>query len=172
MSATPTSAANWLQSATEDQQRIEAVLRTLVTPESKLLHVGIGDSGLARRFSGLARWIEGLTVGADELTAAHSLNLPNYTVYFADKYNLRTFGLLEHVPFDFIIDNNLASYSPSPEHLEFLMLSYRHILKPGGRILTDEVGWRHRNELSLDDVLADTRLRIAKTWGSVLALAL
>jgi hypothetical protein len=51
---------------TPDQQRIEAHLPALLRPESAILHIGVGNSGLARSFSGAVARILGTTVDVEE----------------------------------------------------------------------------------------------------------
>lgn len=139
----PYSSLNWLGRATEDQRRIEGVLLKMVTPSSKVLHVGIGDSGLAQRFIQRVSLIEGITVGPDELTHALALQLPRYSVYLVDKYDERLPKILRDGPYDFIVDNNLVSYATDKDQFRKMMWTYRELLKVKGRLLTDLAGWQH-----------------------------
>ena len=62
--------------------------------------------------------------------------------------------------YDYIVDNNLASYACCKYHFHLMLDSYLACLRPGGRILTDQrgmdysVGDDHRWRLSFDDLVA------------------
>src|SRR5437773_10864973 len=75
-------AVDWTQQeTTRDQVRIEAVLDTMAVTGASILHVGVGNSGLAQRFASRARRIDGLTVHQNEKTYADALKITNYTVH-------------------------------------------------------------------------------------------
>jgi hypothetical protein len=135
----PDSALNWLGDSTPDQLRIEEVLTKLVTPASELLHVGIGNSGLAYRFAPIVKWIDGITLGQRE--ELNSVGLLNYVVYRLNKYH-RAFANHLH-KYDFIIDNNLGSYACCVQHFHRMMSLYCFLLKDDGMILTDKAGLAH-----------------------------
>ena len=126
---------------TRDQQRIEDFIAPLVQAGSRLLHIGIGNSLLARRFSGQVAAIAGVTISRAEIDHAQTLNLPDYTVHLANKY-ARGFVKIGR-GFDFIIDNNPSTFACCRSHFFRMMAGYMAILAPGGMIVTDRSGLAH-----------------------------
>jgi len=124
---------------TVDQARIEDALSALDWRGKSLLHVGVGNSRLAMRFAPEAAWIDGVTVCRSEVERARSLGIPNYTVYFLNKYG-REFPATLTRQYDFVIDNNLASYACCKYHFYRMMDNYLGAMTAGARILTDQRG--------------------------------
>lgn len=124
---------------TVDQARIEDALEGLGVAGRNLLHVGVGNSGFARRFAGRARRIDGLTVNETEMALAESLGIANYTVYLVSKYG-REFQAKIRRRYRFIVDNNLASFACCKYHFYRMLDNYLGCLAPGGAILTDQRG--------------------------------
>lgn len=143
---------------TVDQARIEAEMDKMDLSGKNILHVGIGNSKLARRFAGRVNLIDGLTVSHNEKAVADSTGIENYTAYFLNKYS-REFILTLKNSYDFIVDNNLASFACCKFHFYLMLDNYIRSLKPGGSILTDQRGmdWvieDPRWQLTYDDLLA------------------
>lgn len=133
-------AIDWTQQkTTPDQARIEAVLDTMALTGAQLLHVGVGNSQLARRFAGRVRSIDGLTAHQNEKTYAEALAIVNYTVYVLNKYSREAGSVLPHT-YDFIIDNNLASFACCKMHFFVMLENYVAVLRSRGRILTCQIG--------------------------------
>jgi hypothetical protein len=133
-------AIDWTrQETTPDQVRIEAVLDTIVLADQQLLHVGVGNSKLARQFAGRVRGIDGVTIHQNEKTCADSLAIANYTVYLINKYSPGANSVLPHT-YDYIIDNNLASFACCKKHFFVMIKNYRSVLRSRGRILTCQIG--------------------------------
>jgi hypothetical protein len=133
-------AVDWTQQATtRDQVRIEAVLDTMVVTGASILHVGVGNSGFAQRFASRARRIDGLTVHLNEKAHADALGLPNYTVYVLNKHSPEFVTVIAN-PYDFIIDNNLASFACCKYHFSVMFENYLRALTPHGKILTCQIG--------------------------------
>jgi hypothetical protein len=122
-----------------DQLAIEEALQGLPWRGRTLLHVGTGNSRLAQRFAGELRLIDGLTVCEREIDRARALGIPNYTVHFLNKYG-RDFLVHLRNRYDFVIDNNMASFACCRYHFYRLLDNYLGVLQPGGRILTDQRG--------------------------------
>src|SRR5437660_10807163 len=121
-------ALDWThQETTRDQTCIEAVLDTLAVTGTSLLHVGVGNSKLAQRFASRARRIDGLTVHQNEKTHAEALGLPNYTVYVLNKYSPEFVSVIANT-YDFIIDNNLASFACCKYHFSVMCENYLRAL--------------------------------------------
>lgn len=123
---------------TDDQSRIESILEKFVRPDSDILHVGIGNSLLACRFSPTVRSIVGITVSPGEAEHGRSVRLPNYQPGLWNKYRFRA----ERSPagFDAIVDNNPTSFSCCLWHLSEMIAWYKAALRPEGAIFTDRMG--------------------------------
>lgn len=145
---------------TVDQALIENALDGIgVDDETQILHVGVGNSEFARRFSPKVRRIDGLTVCAAEKTLADSLQIAGYTVLFLSKYSREFLMTVKH-RYDFIVDNNLASYACCKYHFHRMLDNYLWCLRPGGRVLTEQRGMDFtveddpRWKLTFDDLVA------------------
>src|SRR2546425_3561934 len=133
-------AVDWTQQeTTRDQARIEAVLDTLAVTDASILHVGVGNSRFAQRFASRARRIDGLTVHQNEKTHADALEIPNYTVSVLNKYSPGFVAVITNT-YDFIIDNNLASFACCKQHFAVMFENYLRVLTAHGQILTCQIG--------------------------------
>src|SRR5712691_10551233 len=133
-------AVDWTQQeTTRDQACIEAVLDTIAVTGASILHVGVGNSRFTQRFASRARRIDGLTVHQNEKTHADALGIPNYTVYVLNKYSPEFVSVLTK-PYDFIIDNNLASFACCQYHFAVMFANYLRALTSHGQILTCQIG--------------------------------
>lgn len=133
-------AIDWTQQeTTPDQVCIEAVLDTMALTGAQILHVGVGNSELAQRFASRVRSIDGLTVHQNEKIYAEALPVANYTVYVLNKYNRDVISVLSHT-YDFIIDNNLASFACCKKHFFIMLENYVAVLRSRGQILTCQIG--------------------------------
>lgn len=123
---------------TADQRRIESYLSSFDLRKKRLLHIGVGNSGLARRFSGRVGEIIGITIEANEAKEAQLRGIPNYKIVLQNKYAAQ----LERTPgkFDFIIDNNPLSFCCCMAHLVALFDFYKAKLASDGQIVTDQQG--------------------------------
>jgi hypothetical protein len=124
---------------TVDQERIEAVLASRDLSGARILHAGIGSSGLARRFSDRVALIDGLTISASEKAFADSLRVPNYTIFNLNKHT-RDFNRAIVNRYDYIVDNNLASFACCKYHFYVMLDNFLSVLDAGGEILTDQYG--------------------------------
>jgi hypothetical protein len=133
-------AIDWTQQeTTPDQVRIEAVLDTMALTQAQILHIGVGNSKLAQRFARRVQGIDGLTVHRNEKLCADSLAIPNYTVHMLNKYSRQVISVLSQT-YDFIIDNNLASFACCKTHFFVMIENYLSVLRSRGRILTCQIG--------------------------------
>ena len=144
---------------TPDQYRIEAYVDRFDLKAKRILHIGIGNSGLAKRFHRRTGEIIGTSIDEPELELARSLALPNYRVVAHNKYS----GDEHTVPgrFDFIVDNNLTSACCCLTHLAQLFAFFDAKLAADGQIVTDLEGlaWvpqdaNPRWSFSFDDLAA------------------
>jgi hypothetical protein len=126
---------------TPDQARMERYIDRYDLTDKRVLHIGIGNSGLARRLGGRMKELVGTTVDEPEIEAARSLGLPNYSVVLHNKYS----GVNEAVAgkFDFILDNNPTSPCCCFRHLHDLFGFYAEKLAKDGQVVTDRegLGW-------------------------------
>lgn len=144
---------------TVDQARIEAVLDKTDLSGMNVLHVGVGNSEFARRFAPRANLIDGLTVSGNEKVLADSFAIGNYTVHLLNKYS-RDFILTIVNKYDFVVDNNLASFACCKYHFYLMLDNYLWSMRTGGQILTDQQG--------MDWVIEDSRWVL--TYDDLLAL--
>jgi len=149
-------ALDWTQQqTTPDQVRIEAVLDSMALIGAQLLHVGVGNSKLARRFASRLHRVDGLTVHHNEKIYADALAIANYTVYVLNKYSRKVVSVLPYT-YDFIIDNNLASFACCKKHFFVMLGNYLSLLRSQGRILTCQIGMdAYHNELGCTMAYAD-----------------
>lgn len=133
------------RATTADQQRIELAMDALVLPGSRLLHIGVGNSSLALRWRDRDLAITGLTVNEREMAHANDLQLNGYRTFLANKYSADLDAISG--PFDFIVDNNPASFGCCVVHFEQMLTNYARILGPQGLMVTDRKGmyWCYEN---------------------------
>ena len=125
---------------TPDQRRIERYIDRYDLGGKRVLHIGIGDSGLAQRFHQRVNEIVGTTIDEPEMTVARSLALPCYSYVLHNKFSPWE-GVVEG-KFDFILDNNPTSPCCCVRHLAELFDFYEAKLAEGGQIVTDRQGLR------------------------------
>src|SRR5438309_7963833 len=68
------------KATTPDQYRIERYIDRFDLRDKRLLHVGIGNSGLAKRFHGRVKEIVGTTIDEPDIRVAQALSYPNYSI--------------------------------------------------------------------------------------------
>jgi hypothetical protein len=161
---------DWSDKATTpDQYRIEDYVARFDLRDRRILHIGIGNSGLAKRFHRRVGGIVGTTIDEPEVKVAATLDVPNYKAVRHNKYS----GEYETIPgtYDFIIDNNPTSPCCCFRHLSQLFAFYEAKLAPGGQVVTDLQGlqWvpedaNPRWSFSLDDLAAVAELAGLSTF--------
>ena len=126
------------QDSTPDQLRIESYLARFDLHGKSILHIGIGNSGLALRFCRKAAAIVGTTVIPSEVSRARELGIANYKAVLHNKHS----GENAAVPgaFDFIVDNNPTTFCCCMVHLANMLEFYASRLGPRGQLVTDRVG--------------------------------
>ena len=75
----------------------------------------------------------------NEKTQADALGIPNYTVYVLNKYSPEFVSVITNT-YDFIIDNNLASFACCKYHFAVMFENYLRVLASHGQILTCQIG--------------------------------
>src|ERR1700730_9698291 len=126
---------------TTDQLRIELELEKMVSRSASILHIGAGNSGLAKRFAPLVHRVLGITIHEEEVVLSRNLALDNYSVKIANKYCASMDDI--DAKFDFIVDNNPSSFACCLFHFSRMLVTYQDLLKDRGRILTAQpgLGW-------------------------------
>ena len=105
----------------------------------KILHIGIGNSDLAKNFS-LDNEVIGVSISKNEIEYAKALNSKNYNVFFCDKYSIDFKKICKQNSFDLIIDTNLKSYTCCQDSFNFMINAMIDSLKSGGKIITSRNG--------------------------------
>lgn len=130
---------DWSDKATTpDQRRMENYIDRYDLRRKRILHIGIGNSGLAQRFGKRVKEIVGTTIDEPEFKVAQSLELPNYRFMLHNKFSAENQAL--DGPFDFILDNNPTSPCCCIRHLAVLFEFYAGKLAREGQIITDREG--------------------------------
>lgn len=130
---------DWSHKATTpDQRRMELYIDRYDLRQSRVLHIGIGNSGLAQRFRGRVREIVGTTIDEPEIEVAKSLALPNHRFILHNKFS----GENEEIDgsFELILDNNPTSPCCCVRHLATLFEFYSEKLTRDGQVITDREG--------------------------------
>jgi len=126
------------KATTPDQKRIEHYIDRYDLRQKRVLHIGIGNSGLAQRFARRVKEIVGTTVDEPEMAVARPLAIPNYRFVLHNKYSGDDAAV--EGAFDFILDNNPTSPCCCVRHLAEMFDFYMAKLAPGGQIVTDRLG--------------------------------
>ena len=118
---------------TVDQARIEVALETL--PRAARRRSFTSGSGTraspALRAAGAARRrAHGLRAGE---AARRRARIANYAVHLVSKYSREFLLEIEH-RYDYIVDNNLASYACCKYHFHRMLDNYVWCLRPDGRV--------------------------------------
>jgi len=119
---------------------LEAELSKLLLRDCAMLHVGIEDSRLARRFSSRCRQITGIALDPTEQSLAEGLGLPNYHAVVVNKYSENVRAHLPFNTYDIIVDLNVAGFACCQRHLETLLQTYASLLSPAGSLITARQG--------------------------------
>ncbi|MEO7278203.1 MAG: hypothetical protein ABIW33_09300 [Sphingomicrobium sp.] len=130
---------DWSDKATTpDQLRIERYIDRFALRSRRVLHVGIGNSGLAKRFSGRVGEIVGTTIDDTDIEVANRVAVPGYIFFIHNKYALIPRQL--QGKFDFIVENNPTSACCCITHLARMFDNYLAVLAEDGQIVTDRLG--------------------------------
>ena len=130
---------DWSDKATTpDQRRMERYVDRYDLRQKRILHIGIGNSGLAQRFNRRVKEIVGTTIDEPEVEVARALRLSNYRFMLHNKFSSENDAL--EGAFDFILDNNPTSPCCCIRHLAALFELYAEKLAPDGQIVTDRQG--------------------------------
>lgn len=125
---------------TPDQEELNAWLLQQAIDRASMLHVGAGNSSVARLSASRARWITSVTVSENEKLVADSLALANYSCALINKYSTSFSNSVEAAPYDFILDNNLASFVCCQRHFETYMRGLVSLMAEDGILATHWLG--------------------------------
>ena len=135
---------------TSEEFAIFKYLKKNIKSNSNVLHIGVGCSHGVQVLKNKFNSFTGLTIAGLEKSKADYLNIKNNSTYLVDKYNSEQLNkILKPNSFDYIIDINLKSFSPSNELYENMMNNFYRFLKVDGSILTSESGMKWTTQLNL-----------------------
>jgi hypothetical protein len=135
---------------TSEEFAIFKYLKNNIKNNSDILHIGVGCSHGVQILKNKFDSFIGLTIAGLEKSKADYLNIKNNSTYLVDKYNSEQLNkILKPNSFDYIIDINLKSFSPSNELYENMMNNFYRFLKVDGSILTSESGMKWTTQLNL-----------------------
>lgn len=137
---------SWLTiETTPDQKRIEDYLKKNDLKNKTILHIGTGNSSFAKEFCKNNK-VDSITVVADELAYAQSLNLENYQCFKLNKYSSELKKLANK--YDCIVDNNLSSFACCKVHFIEMIQNYISLLNDTGAIYTDQKGMEYHQSFA------------------------
>lgn len=103
----------------------------------KILHIGIGNSSVAKELRDIFQQIDGITNTQQEFEMGKSLN---DRVFLLNKYNLREFVKIDY-NYDVIVDVNLKSFACCEKHWLGFMDDVTQKLNIGGRLISHTAGF-------------------------------
>ncbi len=128
---------NWSRHRpSRDLRGVVDLLKALNLAKRRLLHIGVGGSYLAKKLAKRTGGIDGITISPKETELARSLKLPNYHVYCANKHYPDLVAIWKQGEYDYVVDNNLASFVCCHRHFRAMMDNYYQLLKRGGELIT------------------------------------
>lgn len=137
---------------TQDQLQINAWLQAQDLTGKRVLHVGAGNSSLARLVGAQAAYICSVTVSPNEKAFADALLLPNYQTLLANKHGAVFSASQQGQQYDFIVDNNIASFVCCQRHLQRYLETLVHVLAADGVLITHWLGMQWTLDLGINDV--------------------
>ena len=153
---------------TSEEFAIFKYLKKNIKSNSDILHIGVGCSHGVQILKNKFNSFIGLTIAGLEKSKADYLNIKNNSTYLVDKYNSEQLNkILKPNSFDYIIDINLKSFSPSNELYENMMINFYKFLKVGGSILTSESGMKWTTQLNL---VSNNFLQIGGNENNILTI--
>ena len=153
---------------TSEEFAIFKYLKKNIKSNSDILHIGVGCSHGVQVLKNKFNSFIGLTIAGQEKSKADYLNIKNNSTYLVDKYNSEQLNkILKPNSFDYIIDINLKSFSPSNELYENMMNNFYSFLKVDGSILTSESGMKWTTQLNL---VSNNFLQIGGNDNNILTL--
>ena len=127
------------KNTTSDELEIVNYLNSISIKNYNLLHIGIGNSYLAKSLSEKFM-IDGISISTNEILFAKEQYLSNYKIKFANKLAKNSLNFLKKQNYDFIVDVNLKSFSCCDMAFYKMFSTYVDLLKKNGSILTAKNG--------------------------------
>lgn len=125
---------NWTHMpTTEDQKCIEAVLPKYVHKNAVWLHIGIGNSSLAKLYAPQIKQLDGITVVQEEIDTAPKFD--NYSVRLCNKHSK---DLLNGKFYDAVIDTTPCGHACCWKHFRDYLKNVFFLTN--GVYLTDKIG--------------------------------
>ena len=132
-----------------------------------IFHVGVGNSHGVKTLKNNFNSFTGITVAGLEKIKADNLNIQNNCTHIVDKYdNEQLTKIIKSNSFDYIIDINLKSFSPSNNQFDKMMENFYNFLKTGGSILTSESGMQWTTNL---DIVSNNFLQVGSNKNNILS---
>ena len=113
----------------------------------KILHIGIGNTSIAKEFRDVFKQIDGITNSQQELEAGKQVN---DRVYLLNKYDLKEFVKIDY-NYDVIVDVSLKSYACCNEHWLKFIEDVLEKLNIGGRLISHTGGFGGHNSSNFDN---------------------
>ena len=132
----------WLDKSTGEQKDFSTYLD--LNPDKYIgktcLHVGTGNSSIARNHHNKFKRIDGISIDPGEVSLANNLMIPNYTCYLINKHKLEELSVLGE--YDVIIDNNIKSYMCCGAHyMDYFDWILDSVASRNGEIITHILGY-------------------------------
>jgi len=105
----------------------------------KILHIGIGNSEFAIKFSKYTLFIDGITISGKEKINATKYNCYR-NIHICNKYNLNDMKTIIKDNYDLIIDQGIKCYTCCQPHFEELFKFYILKLLKNGLFITSNYG--------------------------------
>lgn len=130
---------SWVErKTTKDQEKIEYYLEQNIKPNNTILHIGVGNSSLAKKINKKIKKIDGITIIEEEKNNGDALKIHNYQISIINKNNTNQLAEIKNT-YDYIVDNDIAAYSCCKKHFEEMMKFYTTILSQEGKILVGKI---------------------------------
>jgi len=131
------------KTTSDEIEIIKFLLNNIKTLKSKnILHIGIGNSYLAAKLSAYNCKVDGITISKKELDLAKKKKIKNYKVFLINKFSTDFKNFNKYKKYDFIIDNNLKSYSCCNKSFEFFFNILNNLIIKQSLILTSRKGMK------------------------------
>ena len=126
---------------TDEKYVLNYLQKKSSTKNKKILHIGIGNSYLAKSLKNFKK-IDGISLSGSEIQNAINQKIKNYDIYFLNKFSKKSLFNNKLNFYDIIIDVNLKSYACCDIAFKHLFKQYVKMLKPKGIIITGKKGMK------------------------------
>ena len=143
----------WLKSATGEQKDFSTYLDQNPNKYKgkKCLHVGTGNSSIAKNHHNIFKHIDGIAIDPGEVELGNNLKISNYTCHLVNKYKLEEISILGE--YDVIIDNNIKHYACCGEHyMDYFDWILDSVASRNGEIITHVRGYHSLDNIEIDKI--------------------